>query len=87
MNLSGMALTKAAPNKENAIQLMEFLSSEAAQEIYAEVNGEYPLIPGSEASELVKSWGEFTADDTPLSDIGALRAKSLELVQTVDFDG
>lgn len=87
MNLSGMALTKAAPNKENAIQLMEYLASDRAQQIYAEVNGEYPVKPGVATSDMVTSWGTFTPDETPLAEIGALRPKSLELVQKVDFDG
>lgn len=87
VNLSGMALTKAAPNKENAIKLMEWLSSDTAQEIYAEQNGEYPLKPGTKASELVASWGSFTPDDKPLIDIAKLRPASLKLIEIVDFDG
>ncbi|GLQ33952.1 iron ABC transporter substrate-binding protein [Amylibacter marinus] len=86
VNLSGMALTKAAPNKEAAIKLMEWLSSETAQEIYAEQNGEYPLIPGSTASELVASWGTLTPDTLALSDIAKLRPTSLKLVEKAGFD-
>ena len=86
VNLSGMAMTKAAPNKDNALKLMEWLSSEAAQEIYAETNGEYPLIPGSTPSELVASWGDLTPDDKPLIEIAKLRGASLRLVEEVNFD-
>lgn len=86
VNLSGMALTKAAPNKENAIRLMEFLTSASAQEIYAEVNGEYPLLPGASASDLVASWGDLVPDDTPLTDIARLRGTSLRLTEEVAFD-
>ena len=56
VNVSGIALTKAAPNKENAIKLMEFLAGETAQEMYAELNNEYPVRPGVEWSPLLKSW-------------------------------
>lgn len=87
VNLSGVALTKAAPNKEQAIQLMEWLSSEEAQEIYAQVNGEYPLKEGTEASDLVKGWGTFTPDNKPLGEIAKLRPASLKLMESVDFDG
>ncbi|KAB7613774.1 Fe(3+) ABC transporter substrate-binding protein [Amylibacter sp. SFDW26] len=86
VNLSGVTLTKAAPNKENAIKLMEFLTGEAAQEIYAETNGEYPLRPGSNASELVSSWGELVPDEIPLTDIAKLRPTSLRLTEEVAFD-
>ncbi|MGR3321072.1 MAG: Fe(3+) ABC transporter substrate-binding protein, partial [Pseudooceanicola sp.] len=53
VNISGVAMTKAAPNRENALKLMEFLVSPEAQEIYAEANHEYPIAPGSEPSDLV----------------------------------
>ncbi|RMD89146.1 MAG: extracellular solute-binding protein, partial [Alphaproteobacteria bacterium] len=62
MNVSGMALTRAAPNREAAIRLMEFLVSEKAQQIYAEITYEYPVRPGIRPSALVASWGEFTPD-------------------------
>ncbi|MGR3794335.1 Fe(3+) ABC transporter substrate-binding protein [Vannielia sp. SX4] len=87
INLSGVALTKSAPNKENAVKFIEFLASSQAQEIYAEVNNEYPVAPGTEASELVKGWGEFTPDDTDLVDIAKLRPDAIKLIEEVDFDG
>jgi iron(III) transport system substrate-binding protein len=87
VNLSGMALTKNAPHKDEAIKLMEWLSSGEAQEIYAEQNGEYPLKPGTKASELVAGWGSFTPDTKPLIEIARLRAAALKLTETVDFDG
>lgn len=86
VNLSGMALTAAAPNKDNAIKLMEWLSSGTAQEIYAEDNGEYPLKPGSTPSDLVASWGTFTPDSKPLIEIAKLRGASLKLTEEVLFD-
>lgn len=87
VNLSGMALAKHAPNKENAIKLMEFLSSPKAQEIYASQNYEYPIAPGTKADDIVTSWGEFTADGVNLMDVAGHRADALKLVQEVDFDG
>lgn len=87
VNLSGMALTKAAPNKDEAIQLMEFLASPDAQSLYAQTNYEYPLSPGTEVSDRVSAWGTFTSDTTPLSDIAKLRPQALKLVQSVNFDG
>ncbi|NRP12118.1 Iron uptake protein A1 [Aliiroseovarius sp. xm-m-379] len=87
VNLSGMALTKYAPNKDNAVKLMEFLSSPEAQEIYAAQNFEYPIAPGTEADDLVKSWGSFTADSLNLMEVAKERPAALKLVQEVDFDG
>jgi iron(III) transport system substrate-binding protein len=87
LNISGVAMTKSAPNKENALKFMEWLSSDEAQKIYAETNYEFPVKPGVERSDLVKSWGEFTPDTTPLADIAAARATALKIMETVDFDG
>jgi iron(III) transport system substrate-binding protein len=86
MNLAGIALTRAAPHKADAIRLMEWLSDTKAQEIYAEQNGEYPLKPGTKPSELVASWGEFKRDTIPLGEVAKLRPVSLRLVEEVNFD-
>jgi len=86
VNISGMALTKSAPNKNNAIKLMEYLSNNTAQTMYAEQNFEYPVNPEVKPSELVASWGEFKADTLPLSDIASLRTAAAKLVDIVGFD-
>jgi iron(III) transport system substrate-binding protein len=87
VNVSGVAMTKAAPNKEAALKMMEFLTSPKAQEIYAKANYEYPIAAGTEADTLVQSWGEFTADDVNLMTLAGNRDAALKLVETVDFDG
>ena len=46
VNISGVALTKHAPNKANAVKLMEFLASEEAQKIYAVGQQRVPGEPG-----------------------------------------
>jgi iron(III) transport system substrate-binding protein len=86
VNISGMALTKAAPNKENAIKLMEYLTETKAQTMYAEDNYEYPVKPGVAPSALVASWGSFKADELPLSEIANLRKTAAKLVDKVGFD-
>ncbi|MGR3197575.1 MAG: Fe(3+) ABC transporter substrate-binding protein [Paracoccus sp. (in: a-proteobacteria)] len=87
VNVSGMGMTASAPNRDAALQLMEFLVSDEAQRIYAETNNEFPVKDGVEASELVASWGEFTPDDLPLTEISALRPQALDLIERVNFDG
>lgn len=86
INLSGMVLAKHAPHKSDAVKLMDFLSGDEAQKIYAEVNFEYPVKPGVEWSKLVKSWGEFKADTIALADIAAKRKRASELVDEVAFN-
>ncbi|EBA03649.1 MAG: Fe(3+) ABC transporter substrate-binding protein [Paracoccaceae bacterium] len=87
MNVSGVAMTKSAPNRENAVKFMEYLASPAAQEIYAADNHEFPIAPGTAASELVQSWGSFTADTVNLMDLAKLRPAALKLTEVADFDG
>ncbi|MFV2033949.1 MAG: Fe(3+) ABC transporter substrate-binding protein [Halocynthiibacter sp.] len=87
VNVSGVAMTAAAPNRENALRLMEFLASPAAQEIYAAINFEYPIAPGTRLDALVQSWGDFTADEVNLMDLARLRPRALRLTEEVDFDG
>jgi iron(III) transport system substrate-binding protein len=87
MNISGVAMTKSAPNHDAALKLMEWLSSDAAQKIYAETNHEFPVKPGVAASELVTSWGSFTPDAVPLAEVAAQRPAALKLTEEVNFDG
>lgn len=86
VNISGMVLTKNAPNQENAIQLMEFLSGELAQQMYAEQNYEYPVNPTVPWSGLLKSWGEFKVDPLPLAEIAKYRTAATKLADKVGYD-
>jgi len=86
MNISGISLTSAAPNKENAIKLMEYLVGDTAQRMYAEQNHEYPVNPEVPRSALVESWGEFTQDKTPLADIAKHRKTAILMVDEIGYD-
>jgi len=87
VNISGVAMTKSAPNKDEAIQLLEFLVSPEAQGIYAELNNEYPILEGAPLSDLVASWGSFDADTTDLTEIAGHRGAALRIMEIVNFDG
>ncbi len=87
MNISGIAMTKSAPNHDAALKLMEWLSSDEAQQIYAETNFEFPVKVGVARSEMVQSWGEFTPDTIGLAEVAAKRPEALKLIEEVNFDG
>lgn len=87
INISGVAMTKAAPNRDAALAFMEWLTTDAAQEIYATDNSEYPAKPGVARSPVVASWGEFTPDSKTLAEIAKLRPAALKLTEEVNFDG
>jgi iron(III) transport system substrate-binding protein len=86
INISGIALTNSAPNRDNAIRLMEFLSTPRAQQIYAEANTEYPANPDVKPSGIVAEWGEINPDDLSLQEIAENRNKAVRMVDRVDYD-
>ena len=87
INVSGMALTKNAPNKDDAVKLMDFLASAEGQKIYAEVINEYPVSPAVAPSAMVESWGKLKPDALPIDNIARYRKKASELADKVGFDG
>ncbi|MBU2924013.1 extracellular solute-binding protein [Colwellia sp. 1_MG-2023] len=86
VNISGMGMAKFSPNTGNAKQLMAFLISKEAQQLYAETNVEYPVRADVMPSELVASWGKFKADDLPLETIAKYRKEALKLIDQAKFD-
>jgi iron(III) transport system substrate-binding protein len=86
INISGAAVTKHAPNMNNAVKLLEFLSGNYAQKAYAEKNFEYPVKAGVPLHPLVASWGAITADTKNLAKIAKLRGIAAKLVDEVGFD-
>lgn len=87
VNVSGIALTAAAPNRDQAVALMEWLVSPAAQAIYAEENHEFPVLEGAARSDLVASWGDFDADTVDLTTLAGHRAAALRIMEEVNYDG
>ena len=86
VNVSGGAVTKAARNRAEAVRLLEFLSGDEAQRLYAEQNFEYPVKPGVAPSPIVASWGSFKADSIPLIEVAQQRAAATRLVDRTGFD-
>lgn len=86
VNISGAALAKNAPNRDNAVKLIRFLASHKAQQVYAEKNYEYPVEPGLEPSETVKAFGTLNADTLPLVDVAKGRKPASEMVDRVGLD-
>ena len=79
INISAIGLTKSSPNKENAIKLIEYLTSEEAQEVYVNNSYEYPANSLVEPSDIVKSWGKFKIDNLNLNALGEFRPEALKI--------
>ena len=86
VNISGIAMTKGAPNPENARKFMEFMVSDAAQKIYADVNFEYPVKAGIPLDETVASFGELKPDTLPIAEVAKNRKVASQLVDKIGFD-
>lgn len=80
VNISGAAVTVSAPNRDNAIALLEFLSTDAAQSWYARENGEYPIRDNIEIGPVLSNWGTFKADPVELHKLGAGNGEALRLM-------
>ncbi len=80
VNISGAGVTAHAPNRENAIRLIEYLTGEEAQRWYAEANQEYPVRPDVPASDILRSFGDFKADSLNLSLLGEHNAEAVRIM-------
>ncbi len=80
INISGAGVAKASQRPQEAVRLLEFLVGEEAQAWYAETNNEFPVREGIAPSEVLRSWGEFKADDVPLEALGKHNADAVRLM-------
>ena len=79
INVSGIALTKNAPNRSNAIKLISFLTSESAQQTYVDNTYEYSVNSNIEPNEIVKNWGDFKKDKLDLNMLGVKRNEAIRI--------
>jgi iron(III) transport system substrate-binding protein len=86
VNLSGAAVAKNAPNKANAIKLLEYLVSNEAQAIYAKGNYEYPVRSTAKADPIIAALGQLAPDKVDLRAVAKARKQASELVDKVGFN-
>ena len=85
VNISGAGVARHAKNRDNAVRLIEFLSGEAAQRIFAAGNFEYPVKPGVKWHREVESWGRFKADTADLATVAGLVPKAILIYDRAGF--
>ena len=86
VNLSGVVLAKHAPNKDNAVKLIEWLVGENAQHIYADMNYEYPLLSEVKINPTIAGYGTLKPDKLPLAEVAKHKKAAANLVDKVGFD-
>ena len=80
VNISGAGVTANARHREQAIKLLEWLSSEEAQGLFASLNMEYPANPAVAPDPVVAAWGNFKADETNVAKAGELQKQAVMLM-------
>ncbi|HRQ04775.1 MAG TPA: Fe(3+) ABC transporter substrate-binding protein [Nitrosomonas halophila] len=85
INISGAGVTRHSRNLRAAMQLLEYLSSEKAQSLFAELNMEYPANPRAEQSEVTRAWGSFEGNKTNVVRAGELQAKAVRLMDRAGY--
>ncbi|HEX5842909.1 MAG TPA: extracellular solute-binding protein [Pseudomonas sp.] len=86
VNLSGAGVTKHAPHAEAAQKLLEWMTSEEAQGLFASLNQEFPANPKVPASAEVAAWGSFKADAIPLEVAGKRQAEATMLMDRAGWN-
>ncbi len=85
MNVSGAGITANAPNKEEAVKLLEWLSGEEAQAQFAGLNMEYPVNDSVAVDPVVEKWGEFKGNPMNVAKYGELQENAIMLMDRVSY--
>ncbi|MDJ0758157.1 MAG: Fe(3+) ABC transporter substrate-binding protein [Woeseiaceae bacterium] len=79
VNISGAGVIKTAPNRDNAIRFLEYLTTESAQQYFANGNHEYPAVAGLPGSDALQSLGSFEADSLNAGELGVHQAEAVKV--------
>ncbi len=86
MNVSGVVLARNAPNKANGMKLIEWLAGEKAQQMYADMNFEYPVRAGVAVNPIIAGYGKLKPDAMPIAKIAEQKKAAATLVDKIGFD-
>lgn len=85
VNISGAGVTRHAKNPSGAQRLIEWLSSERAQNLFADVNLEYPVNPKVNPDQTVSAWGSFRQNLINVKEAGSLQTKAVKLMDRAGY--
>lgn len=86
VNITGAAVARHAPNRDLAVQFLEYLVSDEAQAIYARANYEYPVNAGAAVDPLIAEYGALTPDTIDIVDGVGFRAAAADMAERIGFD-
>jgi iron(III) transport system substrate-binding protein len=79
-NVSGAGVLVSAPHKDNAVEFLEYLTTDQAQVYFAEGNNEFPVVEGIELDPILAAWGDIKTDDVNASKYGENNAEAVRLM-------
>lgn len=85
VNISGAGVVAGSDNPSGALKVMEWLSSDEAQGLYASADKEFPVKEGIDKSALLNSWGEFNADDINVQKFGELQTQAIQMMDKAGY--
>jgi iron(III) transport system substrate-binding protein len=85
VNVSGAGVTKYAKNPAGAQKLIEWLSSDKAQNLFADVNLEYPVNPQVKPDPKVAAWGSFRQNLVNVKAAGSLQTRAVRLMDRAGY--
>ena len=80
VNISGAGVVKSAPNRDNAVKFLEYLSSDAAQVFFAQGNNEYPVVEGTPVDPIVGEFGTYKADTVNVNLLGENQPEAVQIM-------
>jgi iron(III) transport system substrate-binding protein len=85
VNISGAGVTTHARHREAAVRFLEWLSSPRAQNLFADVNLEFPANPAVSPTASVAAWGKFRHDETNLAESGRQQVRAVKLMDRAGY--
>lgn len=85
VNISGAGVTRHAKNPTGAQKLMEWLSSDKAQNLFADNNLEFPVNPKVKPDQKVAAWGSFKQNLINVKEAGSLQAQAVKLMDRAAY--
>lgn len=86
MNISGGGVASNAPNKAAAIKFLEYLSSDSAQQYFANGNNEWPVVKTVKTSnEALNKLGSFKQENISIASIGKNQIYAQKILDRVSY--
>ena len=84
-NISGAGVIATAPNRDNAVKFLEYLTTPDAQAYFAQGNNEFPVVAGVKLDPVLEGWGEIKTDSINAAKLGENNPEAVKLMDRVGW--